>query len=30
VVIDNAGHVMIVDSCRHRVQVYERVAYEDV
>jgi tripartite motif-containing protein 71 len=30
VVIDNAGHVMIVDSCRHRVQVYDRVAYDDV
>src|SRR5437870_2930329 len=30
VVIDNAGHVMIVDSCRHRVQVYDRVQYEDV
>ena len=30
VVIDNAGHVMIVDSCRHRVQVYDRVEYEDV
>jgi DNA-binding beta-propeller fold protein YncE len=30
VVIDKAGHVMIVDSCRHRVQVYDRVVYEDV
>jgi hypothetical protein len=30
VVIDNAGHVMVVDSCRHRVQVYDRVVYEDV
>src|SRR6266851_411665 len=30
VVIDKAGHVMIVDSCRHRVQVYDRVEYEDV
>jgi DNA-binding beta-propeller fold protein YncE len=30
VVIDKAGHVMIVESCRHRVQVYDRVEYDDV
>jgi DNA-binding beta-propeller fold protein YncE len=30
VTIDTAGHVLIVDSCRHRVQVYERVEYDDV
>jgi DNA-binding beta-propeller fold protein YncE len=30
VVIDAAGHVMVVESCRHRVQVYDRVAYDDV
>jgi len=30
VVINKAGHVMIVESCRHRVQVYDRVEYDDV
>jgi DNA-binding beta-propeller fold protein YncE len=29
VAVDSAGHVLVVDSCRHRVQVYDRVAYED-
>ncbi len=29
VVIDKAGHLLVVDSCRHRVQVYDRVAYEE-
>jgi DNA-binding beta-propeller fold protein YncE len=30
VTLDNAGHVLVVDSCRHRVQIYDRVAYDDV
>jgi DNA-binding beta-propeller fold protein YncE len=30
VVIDNQGHLLVVESCRHRVQIYDRVAYEDV
>ena len=30
VVIDNAGHVMVVESCRHRIQIYDRVEYDDV
>jgi len=30
VVIDTAGHVMVVESCRHRIQVYDRVEYDDV
>ena len=30
VVIDAAGHLLVVDSCRHRVQIYDRVEYDDV
>ena len=30
VVIDTAGHLLVVDSCRHRVQIYDRVEYDDV
>jgi DNA-binding beta-propeller fold protein YncE len=30
VVIDTAGHVMVVESCRHRIQVYDRTEYDDV
>jgi hypothetical protein len=30
VVIDSAGRLLVTDSCRHRLQVYERVAYDDV
>jgi uncharacterized protein (DUF1501 family) len=30
VTVDSAGHVLIVDSCRHRIQVYDRVEYNDV
>jgi DNA-binding beta-propeller fold protein YncE len=30
VTVDKAGHVLVVDSCRHRVQIYNRVAYDDV
>jgi DNA-binding beta-propeller fold protein YncE len=29
VVIDSAGHLLVTDSCRHRVQVYDRVQYDD-
>jgi DNA-binding beta-propeller fold protein YncE len=29
VAVDQAGHVLIVESCRHRVQVYDRVQYDD-
>jgi DNA-binding beta-propeller fold protein YncE len=27
--IDDAGHLLVVDSCRHRVQVYDKVVYDD-
>jgi DNA-binding beta-propeller fold protein YncE len=30
VTVDKDDHVFVVDSCRHRVQVYDRVEYEDV
>jgi hypothetical protein len=30
VTLDTEGHLFVVDSCRHRVQVYDRVEYEDV
>ncbi|MBO0883555.1 MAG: hypothetical protein J2P17_25125 [Mycobacterium sp.] len=30
VTVDSADHLYVVDSCRHRVQVYDRVEYEDV
>ena len=30
VVVDQAGHLIVVDSCRHRLQIYDRVAYDDV
>jgi DNA-binding beta-propeller fold protein YncE len=30
VVIDNDGHLLVVDSCRHRLQIYDRVEYADV
>jgi len=30
VALDDAGHFMVVESCRHRVQVYDRVTYEDI
>jgi DNA-binding beta-propeller fold protein YncE len=30
VVIDKAGHLLVVDSCRHRVQIYDLVKYDDV
>jgi DNA-binding beta-propeller fold protein YncE len=30
VVVDSQGHLLVVESCRHRVQIYDRVAYEDV
>ena len=30
VVTDTAGHLLVVDSCRHRLQVYERVAYDEI
>ena len=30
VVCDKAGHVLVVDSCRHRIQIYDRVQYDDV
>jgi DNA-binding beta-propeller fold protein YncE len=30
VTLDKDGHLFVVDSCRHRVQVYDRVEYEDV
>jgi DNA-binding beta-propeller fold protein YncE len=30
VTLDRDGHLFVVDSCRHRVQVYDRVEYEDV
>jgi DNA-binding beta-propeller fold protein YncE len=30
VVIDSQGHLLVVDSCRHRLQVYDRVEYDDV
>ena len=29
VVVDKAGHLLVVESCRHRVQIYDRVKYED-
>jgi len=29
VAVDKAGHVLVVESCRHRVQVYDRVQYDD-
>jgi DNA-binding beta-propeller fold protein YncE len=29
VAVDKAGHVLVVESCRHRVQVYEQVQYDD-
>lgn len=28
--IDAAGRLLVTDSCRHRVQIYDRVAYEEV
>lgn len=30
VVIDRQGHLLVVESCRHRVQIYDRVEYDDV
>ena len=30
VVTDPAGRLLVVDSCRHRLQVYDRVPYEEV
>jgi DNA-binding beta-propeller fold protein YncE len=30
VVIDKQGRLLVVDSCRHRLQIYERVEYEDI
>jgi DNA-binding beta-propeller fold protein YncE len=30
VVIDRLGHLLVVDSCRHRLQVYDRIQYDDV
>jgi DNA-binding beta-propeller fold protein YncE len=30
VAVDQAGRLFVVESCRHRLQVYNRVAYEDV
>jgi hypothetical protein len=30
VVIDSQNHLLVVESCRHRVQIYDRVEYDDV
>jgi DNA-binding beta-propeller fold protein YncE len=30
VAVDNDGHLFVVDSCRHRLQIYNRVEYDDV
>jgi len=30
VVIDSAGQLLVVESCRHRIQIYNRVEYDDV
>jgi DNA-binding beta-propeller fold protein YncE len=30
VVADKEGHLLVVESCRHRVQIYDRVSYDDV
>jgi hypothetical protein len=30
VTVDRHDHLFVVDSCRHRVQVYDRTVYEDV
>jgi len=30
VVIDSQAHLLVVESCRHRVQIYDRVEYDDV
>jgi len=30
VVLDNSGHLLVVDGCRHRLQIYDRVEYDDV
>jgi DNA-binding beta-propeller fold protein YncE len=30
VTLDTAGHLLVVESCRHRIQVYDRVTYDDV
>lgn len=29
VAVDTAGHLLVVDSCRHRLQIYDRVEYDD-
>jgi DNA-binding beta-propeller fold protein YncE len=28
--VDAEGHLLVVESCRHRVQIYDRVTYDDV
>jgi DNA-binding beta-propeller fold protein YncE len=30
VATDSQGHLLVVDCCRHRVQIYDRVTYDDV
>ena len=30
VTLDRDGHLFVVESCRHRLQIYNRVVYEDV
>jgi DNA-binding beta-propeller fold protein YncE len=30
VVMDKAGHLLVTESCRHRVQIYDKVEYDDV
>lgn len=30
VLLDSQNHLLVVESCRHRIQIYNRVAYEDV
>jgi sugar lactone lactonase YvrE len=30
VTFDAAGRLLVVDSCRHRVQIYDRVEYDEI
>ena len=30
VLLDHDNHLLVVESCRHRIQIFDRVAYEDV
>lgn len=30
VTLDHSNHLIVVESCRHRLQIYERVPYDDV